>query len=267
MYRLYTMNINFKINNQTFILILIIIVLLSLLISCHNSTIIEGYDHDNNDSEETDINNKIANLRAKIHNFINTFIIEDIESDIKSSTAELNEKEKLEEIQTLLENIKNLYTEVNNSDEDRTQRGQLILNGLGGDIGRQERVVELLPLLIVLRNKIQNLDRKIKNSDENINSYSDEITLIISNIYQSQYHISNHDFDMYAVEHLVNRFYQITNNKINQIRNNSPSMNNRFDLTGNPDNQITNLDDIRNDIRNNIIGNTPKDSIERQIDQ
>ena len=37
------MNINFKINNQTFILILIIIVLLSLLISCHNSTIVEGY--------------------------------------------------------------------------------------------------------------------------------------------------------------------------------------------------------------------------------
>ena len=73
----------------------------------------------------------------------------------------------------------------------------------------------------------------------------------------------------------MNDIYVMRGNPDNPIRNNSPpsmydsppSKNNRFDLTGNPENQITNLDDIRNDIRNNIIGNTPKDSIERQIDQ
>ena len=36
------MKFNFKLNNQTFIFILIVLVLLSLLISCHNSSIIEG---------------------------------------------------------------------------------------------------------------------------------------------------------------------------------------------------------------------------------
>jgi len=36
------MNINFKISNQQFIYILIIIILLSLLFSCNNSSIMEG---------------------------------------------------------------------------------------------------------------------------------------------------------------------------------------------------------------------------------